>query len=97
MYRILDLRIKGFYIIIFFLTAYFLLHGLYGDRGLFSYFEVKQKMEASIQELQIVHAERIKLEKKVNLLSPESLDADILEEEAKKNFDLGKRKEKILR
>ena len=84
-----------FYVTILGIISYFILHGIYGDRGLISYFQIKHQTEHSISELKYLHAKRLKIEKKVNLLSSDHLDSDLLDEQARSKFDLGKKTEKI--
>lgn len=66
------------------LLAYFCYHAISGDRGLLSLVELDNKVQQSRQELDRASAERLRLEHKVSLLRDESLDLDMLDEQARK-------------
>jgi len=74
---------------------YFVFHVLYGNRGILAYFKLHTKIEHATQELDIVRAERLELEHKVNSLKTESLDRDMLDEEARRGLGLALDKEKV--
>ena len=65
------------------LLIYFSYHAISGDRGLIALMNLSKKVEESKNELDIITAERIKFEHKVNLLRDESLDLDLLDERAR--------------
>ena len=52
--------------------------------GLFLKKHLSQKVDKSKNDLEILKAERLHLEHRVKLLSPESLDLDLLDEQARK-------------
>lgn len=62
--------------------GYFAYHGVHGDRGLIAWLKVKQRVVAAKEALVLSENEREKLEKRVRLLNPGSLDPDMLEERA---------------
>ncbi len=62
---------------------YFIFHSIYGNLGIISYFKLNQKLEKAQEELVSLRAERIGLEHRVKLLRPESLDKDMLDEQAR--------------
>jgi cell division protein FtsB len=72
------------------LLGYFAWHAWEGPRG-FSY---RDGLEGKLAELSIRHeglrAERVKMEDKVVLLRPESIDPDLLDELARGNLELAK-------
>ena len=74
---------------------YFVFHVLYGNRGILAYFKLHTKIDHAVQELDIVRAERLELEHKVNSLKTESLDRDLLDEEARRGLGLADAKEKV--
>ena len=72
------------------LLGYFGWHAYKGPRG----FPYKQAEEAKLAGLQAkydgLHAERLRIENKVTLLRPESIDPDLLDELARGNLELAK-------
>lgn len=65
------------------LLAYFTFHAVSGDRGLLAFMQLSKKTEEARAELDIVKAERLRLERKVSLLRNDSLDLDMLDEQAR--------------
>lgn len=66
------------------LLGYFTYHVVSGDRGLFALIELSKKVDDSKSELDVVNAERLDLEHRVSLLRDESLDLDLLDEQARR-------------
>ncbi|MDD3445769.1 MAG: septum formation initiator family protein [Zavarzinia sp.] len=64
-------------------TAYFGYHLVQGDYGLVSWLRLTHEIEQTKAELDSVTAEREKLDRRVSLLRPESLDLDMIEERAR--------------
>ncbi len=64
-------------------VVYFGRHAVEGDSGVMAWLQIRDKIEFVSTELAVVKAERRQLEHKVALLRPESLDADMLEEQAR--------------
>jgi cell division protein FtsB len=77
------------------ILLYFVFHVIYGNRGVLAYFTLQQKLTTTSQELDKTRNERIELEKKVNALKPESLDRDVLDEEARRSLGVANPKEQI--
>ncbi|KAJ6644836.1 Isoprenyl transferase, partial [Pseudolycoriella hygida] len=71
-------------IFLFLLLMYFVFHSIYGGRGIIAYFSLNQQLEKAYSELEMLRDERIELEHKVKLLRPESLDRDMLDQEARR-------------
>lgn len=69
--------------------GYFAYHGVHGDRGLIAWLKVKQRVVAAKEALVLSENEREKLEKRVRLLNPGSLDPDMLEERARLMLNYG--------
>lgn len=70
-------------------TFYFVFHVFHGDRGLIAWAQLRQqvvKVEATAKALA---AERQYLENTVQLLHPESLDPDMLDERARLMLNFG--------
>src|SRR4029450_5838834 len=72
------------------LLGYFGWHAFYGPRG----FAHQEALEASAKDLQaqldVLRTERQKLDKRVALMRPESIDPDMLDELARVNLGYGK-------
>ena len=64
-------------------VGYFIYHSLEGDRGLWSYFKLTQKLELVKNEHASLHAERVALEEKIKRMHPESIDRDLLEKQVR--------------
>lgn len=64
-------------------TAYFGYHLVQGDYGLVSWLRLTHEIEQTRAELAQISSEREALERRVNLLRPESLDRDMIEERAR--------------
>jgi cell division protein FtsB len=71
---------------IFFLLVlvYFAYHAISGERGFLALLQLSQKVDQMRMELDVVKAERIRLEHRVQRLHPDSLDLDLLEEQSRK-------------
>jgi cell division protein FtsB len=72
------------------LLGYFAWHAWKGPRG----FPYKDRLTADVAALETkyedLHATRLKLENKVSLLRPESIDPDLLDELARGKLELAK-------
>ena len=77
------------------LLIYFVFHSFYGNRGIIAYFTLSQKLQKSYSELEGLRAERVELEHKVKLLRPESLDQDMLDQEARRVLGIASPKEQV--
>lgn len=69
--------------------GYFAYHGVHGDRGLIAWWKVKQRVASAKEALVLSENEREKLERRVRLLNPGSLDLDMLEERARVMLNYG--------
>ena len=76
--------------------GYVIFHIIYGDRGIISFFQYNKKYKDTLSELDLVKVERQKLQSKVGLMKTDSIDLDMLEEQAKKNLSLTKENELII-
>ncbi|MEK6733948.1 MAG: septum formation initiator family protein [Pseudomonadota bacterium] len=65
------------------IICYFCYHIISGGRGVLAYFKLNSQISSLYSELEMVRAERLTLEHKTNLLKSDSLDLDLLEEQAK--------------
>lgn len=64
--------------------AYFGYHAIYGSYGLLAYGEAKERGARLQDRLDRLVAQRVQLDAKVALMRPDSLDPDMLEEQARK-------------
>jgi cell division protein FtsB len=63
--------------------GYFAYHAVEGDRGLRAYFALSLQTELARAERDVLREERETIEQRVNLLKPDSLDLDMLDERAR--------------
>ncbi len=68
------------------LMAYFAFHAVQGDRGLLAWWQLRYQMDAANADLEILRGKRADLEHKIALLSPESLNLDMLDERTRALF-----------
>lgn len=78
------------------LTLYLGYHSLHGDHGLVAWLKVAQQIDSVSTELSGVSAKRARLERRVRLLRPDSLDLDLLEERARAVLGLGRGDERVI-
>ena len=78
------------------LFAYFAYHLVEGDRGLIAWRGLADRISVAEAERGKVHAERLALEERVNLLRPGHLDRDMLDERARATLNLIAPDERVL-
>lgn len=78
------------------IVAYCCYHAVSGEHGIFALMSLSHSLESSSSELDMIRAERIGLEHKVALLRPDSLDLDLLDEQARSVLVYGAPDEEIL-
>lgn len=76
--------------------AYFAFHFVQGDRGLIAYLRVNQQIEDTQVQLAVLGEERVRLEHRVNLLRPDQLDGDMLDERTRVVLGVAHRDEVII-
>lgn len=74
---------------------YFSYHAISGERGLLALIQLSQKIDQARSELDIVHAERLKYERNVKLMRDDSLDLDLLDEQARRLLGYADKDEKV--
>lgn len=74
---------------------YFSYHTFSGNSGLFAFISLTQEAQATQAELETIRAERLSLEHRVNLMRSESLDLDLLDEQARKRIGYAHKKETV--
>ena len=67
-----------------------------GGRGILAFFKLSSQISSAQSELELVRMERLDLEHNANLLKSESLDLDLLEEQAKKILGFAKPQEIVI-
>ena len=77
------------------LVVYFSYHAVIGERGFLAFLRLSQKIELARAQLDIVHAERMKYERNVKLLRSNSLDLDLLDEQARRVLGYADKDEKV--
>lgn len=65
------------------LFGYFVYHAVEGDRGIMAWLRISQQLAESKHSLAALAAERQEFEHRVALLSPSSIDPDLLDERAR--------------
>ncbi len=78
------------------LMLYFIYHIIQGERGILSWLRLQQKISDAEQQLTVVQEEQEILERRVQLLRPDSLDPDMLEERARKVLNFAKKDEVVI-
>ena len=71
-------------------TIYFGYAGIVGPRGLLVWSQTEVRLSLSQRELSNIRAERIALERRINLLDENALDPDLLEEVARSTLAQGR-------
>lgn len=74
---------SGLFIVFGIFLIYFTINAIKGDRGIFKYMYLKNKVEQANLEKTRYQAIKKDLEYKVSMLSEQSLDLDYLEERAR--------------
>lgn len=77
-------------------VVYFAYHAVQGDRGLIAWWNLKQRVANAREVLDEITVQRKVLEHRVNLLHPESLDPDMLDERARVMLNYGHADDKII-
>jgi cell division protein FtsB len=65
------------------LFGYFVYHAVEGDRGVMAWLQISQQLTESKRSLATLAGERQEIENRVALLSPSSIDPDLLDERAR--------------
>jgi cell division protein FtsB len=63
--------------------GYFVYHAIQGERGIMAWLQVSQQLAESRATLATLAVEREEVQRRVTLLSPSSLDPDLLDERAR--------------
>lgn len=82
------LRKSGLLIFLMMLFFYFCFNGFYGDRGFQKYMYLKKEVAYAHEIADKYHHQKEELNEKVRLLSPGSLDLDMLDERAREVLNM---------
>jgi cell division protein FtsB len=86
----------GFTLVIFALVLYFGYFAIYGKHGLVNWVRLNEEIVLKQGELDRTKTERAALEHRVRLLRPESVDPDLLEEQARARLGLSQGDEVVI-
>jgi cell division protein FtsB len=90
------LRSLAFPVVTLGLAAYFGYHLIYGNHGVINLARVQHEIELKQAALEQIRLQRHALEHRVSLLRPESVDPDMLEEQARSRLGLTDRDEVVI-
>jgi cell division protein FtsB len=76
--------------------GYFLFHTIQGDRGVMAWLMLKQELRVADAKLAGLEAERLTLANRVQRLSPQTLDPDLLDEEVRLMLNLAAENEVVI-
>ncbi len=91
-----NLKLGFITIILMGLLSYFFYHTTYGNSGIISKKKTEGKVADLTKELEQIRATRIELEHNVTLMRSESLDKDMLDEQARKVLGIVKKEEEVI-
>ncbi|MEZ5816642.1 MAG: septum formation initiator family protein [Hyphomicrobiaceae bacterium] len=78
------------------LTSYFGYHAVHGNHGLEARNALHERAELLARELRVLEAERLRLDREVELLSPKHPDPDFIQELARAELGYARPNELIL-
>lgn len=78
------------------IVAYFVSHGILGERGFVALSQVEYKISDAKADLKKAQTERQKLEARTKLLRPDGLDLDMLDERARATLGYSKPNDYII-
>jgi cell division protein FtsB len=78
------------------LLGYFIYHIIQGERGLLSWRQINQKIDQAQSRLAETTLEQEILERRVTLMRPDSLDPDMLEEQAREKLNFARKDEIVI-
>ncbi len=78
------------------IVGYFLYHTVEGERGWVAKVRLQNETKRAEETLQKLQEEREALERRVKLMRPESIDPDLLDEQARKSLNYSKPNEIVI-
>ena len=86
----------SFPLLIMALVVYFSYFAVFGNHGLLRWSKLEAAVEAKQAEVDRLREERVALQRRVSLMRPESVDADMLEEQARARLGLTEADEVVI-
>lgn len=86
--KTLDIKVVAINFAIFLMIFYFAYHSLSGSRGLLAFFKLKNELTSQTKILNSLKVERDSLEMKVNMLNPDKLNEDYVDELARRELGM---------
>jgi len=86
----------SFPLLVMALVGYFSYFAVFGNHGLLRWSRLQATVEAKQAELDRLKDERLALQRRVSLLRPESVDDDMLEEQARSRLGLTEADEVVI-
>ena len=77
-------------------VSYFTYHVAQGDRGLIAWWKIKHRTALAKKTMERSHYNRQEIERRVNLIKPNSIDPDMLEERAMKVLNYGYKEDIVI-
>jgi cell division protein FtsB len=77
-------------------VVYFAYHTVQGERGLLAWWRLNQDIKQAEETLSVLEDERDTLDRRAQLLRPDHLDPDMLEERARLMLNMGRDNEVIV-
>lgn len=79
-----------------FILSYFAYHAVEGDYGLFALGKLTERVALLDTELREVRTKRERMERHVQLMRPESLDRDMIDERARQALNMADAKDLVI-
>jgi cell division protein FtsB len=86
----------GLPLVVMALVLYFGYFVVYGNHGLVNWIRLNHELGLKQAELDRIREERLALERRVRLMRPESVDPDLLEEQARARLGLSEHDEVLI-
>jgi cell division protein FtsB len=77
-------------------TAYFIYHGIEGDRGIGAWMRINHELRIARDNLANVEADRAALDRRVADMRPDHVDPDLLDEQVRRTLDLAQPNEIVI-
>jgi cell division protein FtsB len=78
------------------ILGYFAFHSVEGDFGLLALQKLKDREAGLLAELDKLTREKNRMEKRVALMRPESLDPDMIDEKARESLNMAHRDDRVI-
>lgn len=78
------------------IVGYFVYHAVQGDRGMIAMLQLQNQVREAQQFLSQVRKDRVELERRVQLMQPDGVDPDMLDEQSRAKLNYAKPNEIII-